>query len=109
MNNDARSDWAEELERFGPDAKLTSGAPAAAQGRATLEAAMGGPKEVENALRGRQPLDGRKAPGYRSPTHSVRLTEDLDAKLTRAAKVLKRQKSDVVREALTEYFERHSA
>jgi hypothetical protein len=101
-------DWLENLTSFGPDTKITSGAAAAAEGRALLEAALGGPEAVERANRGRQPLDGSRRRGYRSPTRSFRLTEDLDARLTALIESQHRTQSDVMREALTEYFARHA-
>ncbi|TFD76113.1 hypothetical protein E3T54_11100 [Cryobacterium sp. Sr8] len=105
---DERSDWAEGIESFGPDAHLTSGDDAAAKGRATLEAALGGPAEVEKALRGRPTLtSGQKARGYQSPKRSFRLTEQLDQQLVTFITVQKRPQSEVMRAALAEYFERH--
>lgn len=107
---DERSDWAEGIESFGPDARLTSGDDAAEQGRATLEAALGGPGGVEKALRGRPTLtSGQRARGYQSPKRSFRLTERLDEQLVTFVDVQNRPQSEVMRDALAEYFERHKA
>jgi len=105
--NDSRSDWAEQMDSFSADAQLTSGAIAAAEGRALLEAALGGPQEVAKALRGRRSLSGTKKRGYRSPTRSFRLTEELDTKLTTVVTTQQRPQSEIVREALSEYFKHH--
>ena len=104
---DERSEWAEALVSFAPGATLQSGQAAAAEGRTLLEAALGGSESVARAIRGRRPLDGARAPGYRSPLRSFRLPEAMDAALTTVSKAQRRQQSDVIRDALAEYFERH--
>lgn len=110
MNTDNdRSSWAEQLDSFGPDARLTSGSAAAAHGRAALEAALGGAEGVEKALRGRPSLASeQKARGYQSPKRTFRLTEDLDQQLATFVTAKQRPQSDVMRDALSEYFERHA-
>ncbi len=104
---DERSDWAEGLASFSPEATLQSGAAAAAAGRSLLEAALGGSENVARAIRGRRPLGGARAPGYRSPLRSFRLPEAMDATLTTLSEAQQRKQSDVIRDALAEYFERH--
>jgi hypothetical protein len=96
------------LVSFAPEATLHSGAAAAAEGRALLEAALGGSDNVARAIRGRRPLDGARAPGYRSPLRSFRLPEAMDVTLTSVSEAQHRKQSDVIRDALAEYFERHS-
>jgi hypothetical protein len=104
---DERSEWAEGLVSFAPEATIQSGPAAAAKGRALLEAALGGSENVARAIRGRRPLDGTRAPGYRSPLRSFRLPEAMDATLATLSEAQHRKQSDVIRDALAEYFERH--
>ena len=56
MTDASLGKWAEDLTAFGHGARLTSGADAAASGRAMLETALGGPEAVERAVRGRPVL-----------------------------------------------------
>ena len=112
MSDASLSEWAEDLTAFGHGARLTSGADAAASGRAMLETALGGPEAVERALRGRPVLSSTTAPhvrGYKSPQRTFRLPRDLDEKLTLLSAKQGRRQSDVVRDALAEYIERNSA
>jgi hypothetical protein len=105
---DEKSEWAEALVSFAPGATLQSGPAAAADGRALLEAALGGSENVARAIRGRRTLDGARARGYRSPLRSFRLPEAMDVTLTALSEAQHRKQSDVIRDALAEYFERHS-
>ena len=105
---DERAEWAEDVEYIGPDARLISGDEAAAKGRSILEAALGRPAEVERALCGRPTLAGPKVRGYQSPKRIFRLTEQLDEQLTSFVTKKKLPQSEVMRDALAEYFERHS-
>ncbi|MCZ2403852.1 ribbon-helix-helix protein, CopG family [Paenarthrobacter sp. Z7-10] len=107
---DERSEWAEGIDSFGTEAKLTSGKDAAARGRVALEDALGGHAEVEKALRGRPSLTaGRKGHGHQSPKRTFRLTEQLNEQLNTMVSAQKRPQSEVMRDALAEYFDRHSA
>jgi hypothetical protein len=105
--HEERSEWAEGLASFAPEATLQSGPAAAADGRALLEAALGGSENVARATRGRRPLGGVRAPGYRSPLRSFRLSDAMDVTLTSVSEAQHRKQSDVIRDALAEYFERH--
>ena len=112
MSDASLDKWAEHLTAFGTEARLTSGADAAASGRAMLEKALGGPEGVERAVRGRPVLSSRTAPharGYRSPQRTFRLPHDLDEKLTLLSAKQGHRQSDVVRDALAQYIERNSA
>lgn len=112
MNDASLGEGAEDLTAFGQDTRLTSGAEAAASGRAMLETALGGPEAVERAVRGRPALSSttaRQAHGYKSPQRTFRLPHDLDEKLTRLSARQGRRQSDVVRDALAEYIDRNSA
>ncbi len=44
------ADWAENLDALGPGVRIASGDDAAANGQATLEAALGGSRGVERAI-----------------------------------------------------------
>lgn len=104
------SDWAENLDSLGPGVRIASGDDAAANGRATLEAALGGARGVERSIRGRRLLAGTSSQarrGHPSPQRSFRLPEELDDELTRATLAQGRRPSDIIRDALAEYFERH--
>ena len=108
--NDKRAEWAERLDYFGPDARLSAGAESQARTRGELEAALGGSDELERALRGRPSLKGAAhVRGDQSPKLTVRLTPQLDQALLALVTRQNRKRSDVVRDALEEYAARHLA
>lgn len=106
---DAMSAWAESDEFDIPDtAEVRESDHSEEAGRPLLEAAMGKEALDEAIGRGGRPgLDGTAGNGP-SPKRQVRLTRDLDARLTEFVTVVHRDRSEVMREALGEYLERHT-
>jgi len=102
---EAAAKWAEDEMEIDPDsATALHGADAAAHGRAALEAALGGPDEVERAITGRPPLEASAPAGERSRIRHVRLGPALDARLDAAATDTVTQASAIIRDALDRYL-----
>ena len=102
--------WAGDLDSFGPEARLSSDDDSRRTTRAELESALGGSAGVARVLRGRPALKGKThMPGEHAPKVTVRLTPHLDAALIELSARQHRNRSDVVRDALAEYAQRHSA
>lgn len=106
---DSLSAWVESDEFDIPDtAEVRENDHRDEAGRPLLETVMG-KEALDQAIgRGGRPgLDGTAGNGP-SPKRQVRLTRDLDARLNEFLSVEHRDRSDVMREALGEYLERHS-
>jgi len=104
----AAAAWAEHEMTLPANSSTALRADAAADhGRAALEAALGGPEEVERSVRGRKTL-GTDRPAGRSPKRQVSVPVDLDA---RAAAYIEaggaRDYATLMRAALEEYLTRH--
>lgn len=81
---------------------------AAAHGRALLEAALGGPGEVEAAVRGRKTL-GSDRPAGRSPKRQATLPQELDQRGLAFIEAGGAQDySALMRTALSEYLDHHA-
>lgn len=94
----ALSEWAENVESFGEDAKFTkSNGDGAGQG--LLEAALGSPEAVQRSV-GRPSLSGEGT----APVRSYRLTDELVRELGERAKSEHRKPSEIVRDALQQYL-----
>ncbi|WP_068373702.1 CopG family ribbon-helix-helix protein, partial [Rhodococcus sp. EPR-157] len=96
---DALSDWAEN-EMTLPTKSTTAkrGREAAAHGRALLD-----------RVGGRPSLDPDAEPGSESPVRQVRLPKPLDARIDAIAAQQGRSRSAVLRDAVAEYADAHSA
>lgn len=96
---DALSDWAEN-EMTLPTKSTTAkrGREAAAAGRALLD-----------RVGGRPSLDPDAEPGTESPVRQVRLPKPLDARINAIAEQQGRSRSAVLRDAVAEYADAHSA
>lgn len=83
------------------------GADAAAIGQQMLLEALGSSAEVAKAV-GRPRLGGTQPDGEHSPTIRVRVQQDRKDRLERLRRVQHRKyASDLVRDAIDEYLERH--
>jgi len=98
----ALSEWAENLESFGPETVITHG-EGHEPGRAFLESILGSSEAVDRAV-GRPPLKGTRRGEGKSPIRQVRLPRDLDELLIERAEAEHRKPSEVVREALYAYL-----
>ncbi len=111
--SDARlAEWAEHEMILNPDSKTAlHGAAAAAKGRALLEAALGGPEEVERAINlgGRPSIDPQAQPGEHSRTRQVRLAAHMSSQLDALAAAQHRRPSDLLRDAVAQYVQMHRA
>ncbi len=106
----AAAAWAEQQDTDPATAtRVLRGAEAAADGRAVLEAALGGPQAVEQAIEGRPKLNPGTPRGQYARQRKVRLPADLDAALDTLAAAQDRRASDVLRDALTDYVHTHPA
>jgi hypothetical protein len=87
--------------------EIARGAGAAALGQQMLLEALGSEEAVARAV-GRPHIDGRGPDGSHSPTIHVRVAEDRRARLERLRGLQhRRYTSDLVRDAIDEYLERH--
>ncbi len=111
--SDARlAQWAEHEMTLNPHSRTAlHGEAAAAQGRAMLEAALGGPEEVERAINpgGRPSIDPHAQPGEHSRTRQVRLAAHISSQLDALALAQHRRPSDVLRDAVGQYIHTHPA
>lgn len=110
-NSDKRSDWAEDLSDLGPDTQIYEGEAS----RAALAELLGGHpaadgQDVTRRLRGRPSLSPSAGRGTSSRQLHVRIGEPLsslvDLYIDSSAI---RNESELVRLALSEYFDRHHA
>ena len=99
------SDCIESDDFHIPDhATITDGATAAAEGRALLEAALGGSEQLEHAISGGRPsLSGKNSTGP-SPKRQVRLPIELDTALTNRARAEAKTPSELIRVAVAAYL-----
>lgn len=104
----ALADWAEQLD---PDTvtagQITRGAAAAAEGRRALQQAGGDSAEVRHALGGRPRIDPDAPSGEHAPIRRVRVAQAMSDRLDALAAAQHRNASEVIRDALTEYLDRH--
>lgn len=107
---DALSAWAENFTDFGPNTQIYTGA----ESRKVLAELLGdkpasGPEEVTRRLRGRPSLDPHSHPGSHSRQLNVRIGADLSGLMERyVGEHAIKSESELVRTALTEFFDRHS-
>ncbi|WP_432489559.1 hypothetical protein [Kineococcus sp. SYSU DK018] len=108
--DEAAAEWAEREMTLRPHSPTAlHGTAAAAHGRAALEAALGGAEAVEQVVRGRKTL-GQHRPAGRSPKRQATLPAELDQRgLDFIAAGGAPDYSTLMRQALTEYLERHSS
>lgn len=103
----ALADWAEhEMDLTQATGGVTQyGADAAAQGRADLEAAAGGPEQLAELMRGGRPsIDPDAAPGEHAKNRQVRLPAATNRALVELAAAQGRTPSDLMREAISDYL-----
>ncbi|KRE74461.1 ribbon-helix-helix protein, CopG family [Arthrobacter sp. Soil762] len=93
--------WAETAD-IGPEARISK-ADGPEAGRSLLEAALGSPEAVRRAV-GKPSLSAKGT----SPSRSLRLPEDMDAKLVEQAQKEHRNPSAIIRDALAEYLAKAS-
>lgn len=93
----ALAEWAETSD-IGPNARITKASGPEA-GRALLEAALGSPEAVTRAV-GKPSLSGKGT----SPSRTVRLPEDMDARLLEQSARENRKPSAILRDALAQYL-----
>ncbi len=109
---DLRSDWAENMPEFGPDTTIIEGDEARSVISELLSGppAVGGEEEVTKRLRGRgRPGLNPAAPnGAKARQLNVRIPAELDSLVVAfvQTKTVKSE-SELVRNALTEYFNNH--
>jgi hypothetical protein len=113
MRNDAdddpRSTWAEQVSELGPDTQIYAGP----KSRKALSELLGDrpaadEKEVTRRLRGRPNLDRTARPGEHSKQLNVRIGDELGTLMRlHLAHDDARTESELVRKALSEYFDRH--
>jgi hypothetical protein len=107
--DDSRSTWAEQVAEFGPDTQIYEGP----QSREALAELLGDrpaadEHEVTRRLRGRPNLDRNARPGEHSKQLNVRIGEELGTLVRlHLAHDSARTESELVRKALSEYFDRH--
>ncbi len=106
----AAARWAEdEMTLPARSATALRGDAAAAHGRSLLEDALGGPEEVEAAVRGRKTL-GRARPEGRSPKRQATLPAELDRRgLAFIQAGGAHDYSALMRTALAEYLDHHAS
>jgi len=109
---DLRSDWAERMDKFGPDTIVYEGDEARSAISELLNGspAAGGEEEVTRRLRGRgrPALDPSAPNGAKARQLNVRIPADLDSLVTTYVKASAvKSESELVRNALTEYFHNH--
>ncbi len=95
------SQSAEMLDHIPAHSTVTDAA-ATAPGRSLMEELLGSPEAVERAM-GRPSVDGSMTQGH-SLVRQVRLPSELDRLLTERAEAEHRNRSEVIREALTAYL-----
>lgn len=106
---DALADWAENFTEFGPNTQIYTGA----ESRRVLAELLGdkpasGPDEVTRRLRGRPSLNPHSTPGSHSRQLNVRIGADLSGLVERYVDQNQiKSESELVRTALTEFFDRH--
>jgi hypothetical protein len=102
--------WADEDIRPAADHPgIRHGTDAAVEGRALLDAALGGPASAERAMGGRPPLDSASPRGQHAPVRQVRLPASMNAALSELAAAEGRRPSEIIREALAAYLDAHRA
>ncbi|GGD31212.1 hypothetical protein GCM10010915_09350 [Microbacterium faecale] len=89
-----------------PHAKIYSGEDASRRGRQLIEMVLDEDElaELETAIRRGRPSVGAVGPRGESPKRQVRLPVDLDRALTERAEKEQRNRSDVIRDALSSYL-----
>ena len=96
----AAADWAEhEMTLKSHSRTARRGAVAADYGRETIERASGG----------RPSIDPNASPGEHARKRQVRLSAEIDQRLTALASAQQRSASDIMREALADYLHGHQA
>jgi hypothetical protein len=106
---DSRSTPAEQVSEFGPDTQIYAGP----QSREALAELLGDrpasdADEVTRRLRGRPNLDRNARPGVHSKQLNVRIGHELGTLVQlHLAHDGARTESELVRKALSEYFDRH--
>ena len=94
----AAADWAEHEMTLKPHSRTARrGAVAADYGREVVERASGG----------RPSIDPNAGPGQHARKRQVRLSAEIDQRLTALALAQQRSASAIMREALTDYFDGH--
>lgn len=107
---DLRSDWAETMPEFGPDTAILEGEDARGAIADLLDGppAVGGDEEVARRLRGRPALNPTAPVGAKARQLNVRLPSELESLVRTAVQTnVAKSESELVRTALTEYFENH--
>lgn len=110
-NAEELSAWAEQLTTFGPDTQIYEGE----ESRKVLAELLGdspaaGEHEVTRRLRGRPGLTPNAPTGSHSRQLNVRIGADLSGLLEEyVGQHAIKSESELVRTALTEFFDRHSA
>lgn len=109
---DLRSDWAERMPEFGPETVILEGDEARSAIAALLDGApaTGGEEEVTRRLRGRgRPALSPSAPrGAKARQLNVRIPVELDSLVATYVRTQRvRSESELVRNALVEYFSNH--
>ncbi|QHK20103.1 ribbon-helix-helix protein, CopG family [Pseudarthrobacter psychrotolerans] len=97
----ALATWAETAD-IGPDASINK-ADGPEAGRSLLEAALGSPEAIRRAV-GKPSLSAKGT----SPSRSLRLPVDMDARLVEQAQKEHRNPSAIIRDALAEYLAKAS-
>ncbi|MEO8529084.1 MAG: hypothetical protein ABI435_08390 [Pseudolysinimonas sp.] len=108
-HDDKRSDWAEALSDFGPETKIYNG-PESRKALSDLLSNSPATDEhdVTRRLRGRPSLNPNAQPGRHSRQLNVRIGEELgDMVALHLTNQTARSESELVRTALSEFFERH--
>lgn len=107
-NADKRSEWAENMPDFGPDTQIYGGeASRAALADLLDEHPATDEHEVTRRLRGRPGLSGARH-GQPSRQLHVRIGEPLSTLVNQHIQsAAVKNESELVRAALSEYFERH--
>ena len=94
----AAADWAEHEMTLKPNSRTARrGAIAADYGREVVERASGG----------RPSIDPNADPGQHARKRQVRLSAEIDQRLTALASAQQRSASEIMREALTDYLQGH--
>ena len=96
---DAAAQWAERNMR------LPKGSTTALRGK---DAAVYGRSVLERAFGGRPSIDPEAAPGQHSKVRQVRLPQATIEQLDAVARRQHRRASEVMRDALSEYFSTHA-
>ncbi|MEO8528531.1 MAG: hypothetical protein ABI435_05590 [Pseudolysinimonas sp.] len=108
-HDDERSDWAEALTDFGPETKIYSGPDSRKALAELLDVAPATDEhDVTRRLRGRPSLNPDAQPGRHSRQLNVRIGEELgDMVALHLTNRTAKSESELVRAALSEFFERH--